>query len=115
MLSTVCIVISLSIIVLALSQGAFAFVYASLLFRSHRRKSTGYQPKAAVVLAVRGSDPFLVANMQALLDQDYPDFKLFIIVDSEQDAAGPMCERYRRSRPSGLKPECCRIICELAV
>ncbi len=89
MLTTLCLVISLAIIGLSFFQCLFAWMYATVLFRSHYRRPTGYTPKAAVVLAVRGSDPFLVANMQALLDQDYPDFKLLVIVDSDQDAAWP--------------------------
>lgn len=94
MLLTVSIAVALWIVGTSIVHGLFALVYSSLLFRSHRihaarSHSTPYLPKAAVILAVRGSDPFLVENMAALMQQDYPSFKLFIIVDSEQDAAWP--------------------------
>ncbi len=59
MISTVCLFISLSIIVLALSQGAFCDVVFDRAVSFASSQEYRYQPKAAVVLAVRGSDPFL--------------------------------------------------------
>ena len=71
----------------SLIQAAFAAAFALKLFRARQSNSTSYCPKTAVVLALRGSDPNLLANMTAVLGQDYPDFTLFVIVDSPQDAA----------------------------
>jgi len=44
-------------------------------------------PKAAVVLSVRGLDPQLEETLENLLDQDYPDFTVHIVVDAKQDPA----------------------------
>jgi len=44
-------------------------------------------PRAAVVLAVRGADPSLAECLRRLLDQDYPDYEVHLIIDSELDPA----------------------------
>ncbi|WP_315790659.1 glycosyltransferase family 2 protein [Fischerella sp. JS2] len=44
-------------------------------------------PKAAVILSLRGADPFLTNCVQALLHQNYPQYNLHIVVDSQQDPA----------------------------
>jgi len=42
-------------------------------------------PKSAVILALRGPDPKLQDTLHALMSQDYPDFRVYVVVDSEQD------------------------------
>lgn len=42
-------------------------------------------PKAAIVLALRGPDPQLKETLDALLVQDYENFYVHVVVDSEQD------------------------------
>jgi len=42
-------------------------------------------PKSAVVLALRGPDPQLRDTLHALMSQDYPDFHVYVVVDSEHD------------------------------
>jgi len=42
-------------------------------------------PKAAVVLCLRGKDPFLADCLRALLTQDYPCFDVRIVVDANDD------------------------------
>lgn len=44
-------------------------------------------PKTAVILCLRGADPFLPNCIEALLNQDYPEYDLKLIVDSPQDPA----------------------------
>lgn len=44
-------------------------------------------PKAAVILPLRGADPFLADCVRALLNQNYPQYNLQIIVDSWEDPA----------------------------
>ena len=46
-----------------------------------------WQPKTAVILCLRGPDPFLDDCITALLDQDYANYGVRIIVDSRQDPA----------------------------
>jgi cellulose synthase/poly-beta-1,6-N-acetylglucosamine synthase-like glycosyltransferase len=56
-------------------------------------------PKAAVIVCLRGRDPSLEACIQGLLSQDYPDFKVFAVVDSEQDPAAEVMQRIANSAP----------------
>lgn len=44
-------------------------------------------PKTAVLLAVRGPDPFLAESVEALLVQDYPNYDVRIVVDHPEDPA----------------------------
>jgi glycosyltransferase involved in cell wall biosynthesis len=44
-------------------------------------------PKAVVILCLRGTDPYLKDCIAGLLNQDYPNYKVRIIVDSAQDPA----------------------------
>ncbi len=44
-------------------------------------------PKTAVVLCLRGADPFLSNCLRSLLNQNYPEYDLKLILDSEQDPA----------------------------
>lgn len=47
-------------------------------------------PRAAVILCLRGADPFLPKCLKALLKQNYPDYELQIVVDSYKDPAWEM-------------------------
>lgn len=44
-------------------------------------------PKTAIILCLRGSDPFLPNCLKALLEQDYPEYDLKIVIDSQEDPA----------------------------
>lgn len=56
-------------------------------------------PRAAIVLALRGPDPQLSSTLDALLVQEYDDFYVHVVVDSEQD---PVLEDvYAVKRTSG--------------
>lgn len=42
-------------------------------------------PKAAIILCLRGADPFLDKCLRSLLQQNYPDYQLKLVVDHEDD------------------------------
>ncbi|MEZ6132177.1 MAG: glycosyltransferase family 2 protein [Planctomycetaceae bacterium] len=44
-------------------------------------------PRVLVVLCLRGGDPFLSRSLKLLINQDYPEFLLRIVVDSAADNA----------------------------
>jgi cellulose synthase/poly-beta-1,6-N-acetylglucosamine synthase-like glycosyltransferase len=44
-------------------------------------------PKTAVILCLRGADPFLPNCVRSLLRQNYPKYDLKIVVDSQEDPA----------------------------
>jgi hypothetical protein len=50
-------------------------------------------PRAVVVLPVRGQDPFLARCIDSLLNQDYSDYILRIVIDSEVDPAVAIVEQ----------------------
>ena len=49
-------------------------------------------PRAIVVLPVRGLDPFLPRCIESLLNQDYPNYLLRIVIDSPDDPAVQVVE-----------------------
>ncbi len=53
----------------------------------------GESPKASVIIPIRGSDECLESNVKSLLDQDYPDYELIYVVDTDQQA---LAERLSR-------------------
>jgi cellulose synthase/poly-beta-1,6-N-acetylglucosamine synthase-like glycosyltransferase len=55
--------------------------------RSSFVPADGELPKAAVVLSLRGADPFLDRCLKGLLSQDYPDYDVRIVIDNELDPA----------------------------
>lgn len=71
----------------------FIQIFFSLLFlfylRSPRKNllPDDQLPKTAVILCLRGADPFLSNCLRALLNQNYPRYKLKLIVDSQEDPA----------------------------
>ncbi|QOV21221.1 glycosyltransferase [Anabaenopsis elenkinii] len=66
----------------------------ALVFLFYLRSSTTQNlladeqlPKTAVILCLRGADPYLSDCVEALLNQNYPEYDLKVIVDSQQDPA----------------------------
>jgi cellulose synthase/poly-beta-1,6-N-acetylglucosamine synthase-like glycosyltransferase len=46
---------------------------------------TSYTPKTAVILSLRGPDPFVRRCLDGLLTQDYPGYTVFIVIDHAED------------------------------
>ncbi|OUL37181.1 glycosyltransferase [Nostoc sp. T09] len=44
-------------------------------------------PKTAIILCLRGADPYLRQCLQALLRQNYPQYELKVVVDHQEDPA----------------------------
>ena len=64
------------------------FMVGVLRNRSRASESTDEElPKAAVLLSLRGADPTLPSCLRRLLRQDYPNYELFVCVDSQSDPA----------------------------
>jgi cellulose synthase/poly-beta-1,6-N-acetylglucosamine synthase-like glycosyltransferase len=59
------------------------------VLRSHRKNSLPDEelPKTAVILCLRGGDPFLPNCLRSLLQQNYPQYDLKLIVDNREDPA----------------------------
>ena len=73
---------------LAAVQMLAALRFIGTLRRARRaRNETAPCPKTAVILCLRGSDPFLSACLEGILHQDYPCYDVRIVVDSPEDPA----------------------------
>lgn len=53
----------------------------------------GHYPRVAVILPIKGVDDDTHANIQALLDQDYPDYRLIFAVESDDDPVVAVLEK----------------------
>jgi GT2 family glycosyltransferase len=69
-----------------------AFLRVLHRWKSFRRDDAPC-PKAAVVLCLRGPDPFLADCIRAILNQEYPNYELRVVVDSRDDPAWEVVER----------------------
>lgn len=49
-------------------------------------------PKTCVCLNLRGLDPFLAIALPALLNQDYPNYDVFIVIDHQDDPVYALAE-----------------------
>ena len=82
---------------LILGQAALLSAYARFLYRFRRPPlAEGDCPRAAVILCVRGLDPFLPACLTGLFRQDYPDYDVWIVIDSVRDPAWPVVNELAR-------------------
>lgn len=57
---------------------------------------TGRFPRVAVILPIKGVDDDTPENLQALLNQDYPEYRLIFAVESEDDPVVPLLENMAR-------------------
>ncbi len=57
------------------------------------RSSAEYSPKVAIVLCLRGADPFLDRCIRALAQLNYPNFEVRIVVDDKQDPSWEILQR----------------------
>ncbi|MBR8839065.1 MAG: glycosyltransferase family 2 protein [Stigonema ocellatum SAG 48.90 = DSM 106950] len=82
--------ISLSIVLLGwlVIQVSISLLFL-LYLRSPSKKSlpNDYLPKTAVVLFLGGASPLLSNCLRSLLNQNYPQYDLKLIIDSEEDSA----------------------------
>ncbi len=54
-------------------------------------------PKTVVCLNLRGLDPFLTTALPALLNQDYPNYDVIIVVDHQDDPVYELAEKVIRA------------------
>ena len=77
-----------TLVVSAAVQAWLTFWFIAALLRFRRPLPSDERcPKAAIVLCLRGCDPFLENCLAALLRQDYPDYRLHIVIDRADDPA----------------------------
>ena len=81
------------LVALIIAQGllVIGFVWRLLRFR-RELLSDAECPRGAVILCLRGGDPFLRNCVAELLNQDYPNFEVHVIVDHPDDPANAILD-----------------------
>lgn len=90
------------LIIVIAHYGMLAYFLRCFHRKDYRTPQEQYTPKTAVLLTLRGADPFLDRCLTGLLDQNYPDFRIFLIVDSADDPALTALEPIIPAAPSTL-------------
>lgn len=86
-------VAGLMVLVVAALAGMAAWGGRCLSRAARRPPAQGPWPPVALIVPLKGSRPGLAENLSSLLEQDYPDFELILVTESEDD---PACEVIRR-------------------
>ncbi len=82
----------LGVVVVGFAAGA-AWFLAKSRPGERQQRSDGPLPKAAVLLALKGTDEYLDECLRSMLRQDYPDYEVHIVVDSKDDPAWDIVTR----------------------
>jgi cellulose synthase/poly-beta-1,6-N-acetylglucosamine synthase-like glycosyltransferase len=57
---------------------------------SLNKRSLGFTPRTCVVMACKGDEPELEKHVEAILTQDYPNYRTIIVTDTVEDPAYPI-------------------------
>ncbi len=99
---TLAMILFVVVAALAVAQLIPAVFFARLLQRGKLPRLPDEDcPKVAVILALRGNDPFLSNCLESLIVQDYPDFDIRIVIDRRNDPAWQIVEELIQSHPLG--------------
>ena len=66
---------------------ALYFYLRGIVRQEWKTPATPFTPKTAVILTLRGADPFLHRTIEGILKQDYPNYTVFLAVDHASDPA----------------------------
>ncbi|MBE9189740.1 glycosyltransferase family 2 protein [Gloeocapsopsis crepidinum LEGE 06123] len=100
-MSNLVLIFFLTFAVLVIIQVFFTVVtISSLRSPSPKLLSDTQLPKAAVVLCLRGADPSLSNCLRSLLQQNYPNYDINIIIDSHADPAWEILSKTLEQQPA---------------
>jgi len=92
------------------TQGVLAaFLVGRFYSRLHHPRRAGfdaYRPRAAVIVPFKGAEPALADHVRSLLAQDYPDYRVLFVVESEEDAAYPVLRDAAAAQPERAELLC---------
>ncbi len=76
------------------AQAVLAMVAQRKLAKQAKNPQTerfaAYRPTAALIVPFKGVEPALQGNLQSLFTQDYPDYRVMLVVEDESDTAYPL-------------------------
>ena len=109
-MNSVGIGIGIGLIVLLLVQAWLVLGFARAIADFARpRLADGECPRCALILCLRGSDPFLQRCIESILDQDYPRYDVHIVLDHADDpAASVVAQSLRNHESARVKVEVLR-------
>lgn len=88
MLTAIAIIGALLLVGAALVQGAFAIVFKRWFLKQQPVVlQKNQQELAAVIMSVRGCDPSLRGSLAGILNQQYEDYQVHLVVDHRTDLA----------------------------
>lgn len=97
---TISIIIALILAALIIAQIVLATGFIARLRRPPAPPLTESEcPKVALIICIRGKDLTLAECLTAALNQDYPDYSVYIIVDSQSDPAWPVVQKIVAANP----------------
>lgn len=96
---------------------AMDILFTALVFSNHRyarkkyKKPRYFRPNALVIVPCKGLDENFQANMEAFCRQDYKDYRLWFVVESEQDSAYRALKKISENEKQKSQPREIRILC----
>ncbi len=67
--------------------------------RPQTQRFATYRPTAVLIVPFKGVEPALKGNLLGLFTQDYPDYRLLLIVEDESDPATPLLREALSQHP----------------
>ncbi len=89
---------------------AMVFLFYLRSSKSPNLSADEQLPKTAVILCLRGADPYLSNCVEALLNQDYPEYDLKVIIDSQEDPAWLVNETIKAQGATNVEISPLRVI-----
>lgn len=87
MLTNISIAFALMLIAASLVQWGVAVWFRRKFVRTKNETAAASQPSAAVIMSVRGCDPSLRESLLGVIDQNYGDYSVHVVVDHPTDQA----------------------------
>ena len=66
-------------------------------------------PKAVIVMLLRGRDPFSADCLERVMDLDYPEYDVRLVIDHPNDLAWEVVNEVVARRPSNVYPETLKV------
>lgn len=92
-METVLIVLASILFLQSLLALGAAFRFSRYSLHQHRLRPNRYQPKSVVIVPCKGLEHDFEENIRALFAQDYRDYEIIFVTESETDPAYPVLSR----------------------
>lgn len=90
------VLLSVLVVIAALTHLAIAVYFRTkLVLQTFEPATDGQSGLASVILAIRGHDPGLRENLLGLLEQDYENFDIHLVIDHRRDSAWDMAHQIK--------------------